>query len=148
MGKMNNYIINNDTLLIIGKNTYCIIYESNKKLISNKLSTDIIKESCMYYGSSFKGRVEGTKNLIGVSYKCPIIVSDNIIMFPTASNRDNSCSWINYNNVDNYYVTNNLWTKIIFKNGIEILLDLSIGIFDKQYLRSSRLINVLNGRKK
>lgn len=145
---MNNYIINNDTLLIIGKNTYCIIYESNKKLISNKLSTDIIKESCMYYGSSFKGRVEGTKNLIGVSYKCPIIVSDNIIMFPTASNRDNSCSWINYNNVDNYYVTNNLWTKIIFKNGIEILLDLSIGIFDKQYLRSSRLINVLNGRKK
>jgi|SRR5574344_301770 competence protein ComK len=145
---MNNYIINNDTLLIIGKDTYCIIYESNKKLISNKLSTDIIKESCMYYGSSFKGRVEGTKNLIGVSYKCPIIVSDNIIMFPTASNRDNSCSWINYNNVDNYYVTNNLWTKIIFKNGIEILLDLSIGIFDKQYLRSSRLINVLNGRKK
>jgi competence protein ComK len=145
---MNNYIINNDTLLIIGKDTYCIIYESNKKLISNKLSTDIIKESCMYYGSSFKGRVEGTKNLIGVSYKCPIIVSDNIIMFPTASNRDNSCSWINYNNVDNYYVTNNLWTKIIFKNGIEILLELSIGIFDKQYLRSSRLINVLNGRKK
>ena len=88
--------------------------------------------------------------MIGIKYKTPILIeeSNNIIFFPTCSTRLDDCMWISLNNINNYYMLPNFDTLIIFNNKQEITINLSLGIFDKQYLRSSRLINVLNGRKK
>ena len=34
-------------------------------------------DSCKYFGSSYQGRYEGTKNLIGMNYKLPIIIEES-----------------------------------------------------------------------
>ena len=146
---MEKYVINTSTLIIINKNNYSMVIENDQQLIVNKTAKDIIEDSCNYYGSSLKGRISGSKNLIGVGYKCPIIINENksIIFFPTSGLRDNNCIWISLNNIEKYYVNELGKTEIIFKNNYKITLLLSLGIIDRQILRATRLLAVLNGRK-
>lgn len=146
---MINYIVNKDTLMLINENNKGLIYTKDKKIVINKFPTDIIKSSCLYYGSTLDGRMKFTKEVLGVTYKCPIVVSetDNLIMFPTSCYADKNCSWICFNQILNYYMLDKYKIKLVFKNKQEILIDLPIGTLEKQMLRSSRLFAVLNSRK-
>ena len=75
----NNYEINSETIAIIpvAQNVSKVI-ELHQSLIVNKSTTEIIDESCKFFGSSYLGRHEGTKNLIGINYKSPIIVEESL----------------------------------------------------------------------
>jgi len=145
---MKDYEINEDTLALISLNDKTKVYENNKSFTINKDTNCIMEDSCRYFGSSLSGRQKGTENLIGVSYKAPIIVeeSKNIIFFPTSSPRLKKCCWISLNNLERYYNKNN---KVIleFKNKQKIALNLSYGVIDNQILRATRLEAVLRGRK-
>ena len=85
MKEINEYFINYETLLIM---PYCKgkskVYEFDEVMIVNMSVSEIIKESCLYFGSSFEGRKEGTKHLINCEMKVPIIVEDSqcLIFFP------------------------------------------------------------------
>lgn len=143
------YEINNETIALIPINDEITkVYEKDNTLLINKPIMNIIEHSCKYFGSSYKGRHEGTKNLIGVSHKSPIIIEEsrNIIYFPTTSPRLNNCSWIALNHVKDYKKKDNN-TIIYFENGEEIELEISIGSFDNQYLRATKLESVLRKRK-
>jgi len=145
---LKDYEINEDTLALISLNDKTKVYENNKSFTINKDANCIMEDSCRYFGSSLSGRQKGTENLIGVSYKAPIIIeeSKNIIFFPTASPRLKKCCWISLNNLERYYNKNN---KVIleFKNKEKIVLNLSYGVIDNQILRATRLEAVLRGRK-
>ena len=66
---LNNYEINKDTIAIIPiENDISKIYEAEEEYIVNKNSNKIIEENCKFYGSSYKGRCEGTRFLIKISY--------------------------------------------------------------------------------
>lgn len=145
---MVSYEINRNTLAIIPINDdQTKIIEKEDIFIINNNSMDIIKNSCEYFGSSYDGRREGTKKLTGITHKCPIIIeeSNNLIYFPTESPRLNSCSWIGFNNIKKY-IKNNDKTTIIFDNNKVIDLDISYGVIDNQYLRSSKLDSILRKR--
>lgn len=146
---MINYIVNKDTLMLISEDNNGVIYTKDGKIVINKLPTDIIKTSCLYYGSTLEGRMKFTKDVLGATYKCPIVVSetDNLIMFPTSCYKDKNCCWICFNQILNYYMLDKYKIKLIFKNNKEILIDLPIGTLEKQILRSSRLFAILNSRK-
>lgn len=147
---LNNYEINAGTLAIIPINeTTTKVIEINNEYIVNKSSFEIIDNSCSYYGSTYKGRYEGTKNLIGMSYKLPIIIeeSKNIIFFPTTSPRLEDCSWISLNNIKDYFKSKE-GSHIIFKNDSIININVSIFVIESQILRASRLSTVLQSRKK
>lgn len=143
-----NYEINNNTVALYAMGEKTRVYEEDDSFIVNKNANQIMEESCKYFGSSLSGRKKGTENLIGVSYKAPIIVEEscNIIFFPTTSPRLNTCSWLRLSYINRYYYENN---KLIveFKNREKIALDTSYGIVDNQVLRATRLESVLNGRK-
>lgn len=145
---MKDYEINEDTLALVSLNDKTKVFESNKSFTINKDANCIMEDSCRYFGSSLSGRQKGTENLIGVSYKAPIIVeeSKNIIFFPTTSPRLKKCCWISLNNLERYYNKNN---KVVleFKNKQKITLNLSYGVIDNQILRATRLEAVLRGRK-
>ena len=145
---MKEYEINEDTLALISLDDKTKVFENNNTFTVHKESNCIMEDSCKYFGSSLKGRQKGTENLIGVSYKAPIIVEEtkNIIFFPTSSPRLKKCSWISLNNLERYYTKNN---KIVleFKNKQKIMLNISYGIIDNQILRATRLEAVLRGRK-
>lgn len=144
-----SYEINIGTLAIIpiDENTTKIIEVDNEYIV-NKPCLDIINDSCNYYGSTYQGRNEGTKNMIGMSYKLPIIIEEsrNIIFFPTTSPRLLNCSWVSLNNLKTYLKANQ-GSNIIFKNNSVIKFDISIFSLESQILRASRLESVLQSRK-
>lgn len=146
---MDDYEINDDTLAIIPLDEYkSKIIEKTRTFIVNQTPMKIIDNSCQYFGSSYQGRFLGTKNLIGISHKAPIIIEESkeIIFFPTSSPRLYSCAWISLNNLQNYK-RNNKNTMIIFNNGHLLNLKISYGMLDNQVLRATRLESVLRLRK-
>lgn len=147
---MDSYEINNDTLAIIPVNDYkSKIIEKGRTFIIDSTPMKIIENSCQYFGSSYNGRFLGTKKLIGVTHKAPIIIeeSSEIIFFPTNSPRLYECAWISLKNLTNYK-RNNDNSVILFNNGNLLDLDISYGSLDNQVLRAARLESVLRSRKK
>ncbi len=119
------------------------IYQVNKKAIK------IIDDSCKYFGSSYSGRFEGAKKLLGPKiYKAPIIVEETreLIYFPTGSSRASDCIWISLKKVKEIKKSN-YNSVVIFKNNQEIELDISIESLNNQLLRASRLESILRQRK-
>lgn len=146
---MQNYEINADTLAIIPLNEYkSKIIEKDKELEVDMTPIKIIDNSCKYFGSSYKGRFFGTRNLIGVSHKAPIIVEESreIIFFPTTSPRQYDCIWISLKNI-NDYKRNLDSSTVIFCSGYNLNLQMSFGSLDNQILRAARLESVLRKRK-
>lgn len=146
---LENYEINNETLAIVPLNdTQSKVFESNQSYVVNINVQNIINNSCKYFGSSFSGRCEGSKNLLGMSYKLPIIIEETkeIIFFPTSSPRFNKCSWISLKNIENYTETNNS-VIVNFKQGQNVTFDLSIFSFENQVFRALRLETILKRRK-
>lgn len=145
---MKEYEINEETLFISPYKERSKVYENHRVFLVDKPVSEIMEDSCNYFGSSLEGRQKGTERLIGITYKAPIIVEESkgIIFFPTSSPREKKCSWVSLNNIAKYYFKNkNLF--IEFKNGIKIALDVSYGIIDNQILRATRLESVLRSRK-
>lgn len=108
----------------------------------------IIDYSCKFFGSSYTGRQEGTKTLIGVKYKIPIIVEEtkNLIFFPTASPRIQDCAWISLNHIETYKQVG-YSTLVEFKNGEQLQLQMSYCSLENQILRATRLDSILRNRK-
>ncbi|MGE5456116.1 MAG: competence protein ComK [Ignavibacteriales bacterium] len=137
-----NYEINRGTLIIIPvTDKISQVIEDNDQFLVKKSTAKIIDDSCKYFGSSYLGRKEGTKKLIGVNYKAPIIVCETggIIFFPTSSPRFDNCYWISLNNVKDYIRSNDNKAVVSFKNGKEIQLDLSYFILENQIYRATML---------
>lgn len=144
-----NYEINSSTLAILAvDNKISKVIEEEEEFLVNESTIKIIDKSCKFFGSSYFGRFEGTKHLIGISYKSPIIIEEtkNIIFFPTASPRISDCSWISLNNITSYDKIKNK-TKLTFSNGYNLELDISYNILENQILRATRLDSVIRKRK-
>ena len=140
------YIINNNTIFIKydGENT--IIYEENNKYIyKDNIIKNLLNNSCIYYGSTLKGRIASCKHYINNNYKIPILISEknNIMLFYIKEN--NNIYWFNYLFIKNYKKLNNKLL-IIFNNDQNLILDVSYTIFHNQILKCSRLMIVYSNR--
>lgn len=122
--------------------------ENNESYVINVPPMQVLEHSCEYFGSSFNGRKEGTKKLLGITHKSPIIVEESrkIIFFPTTSPDRIDCVWINLEKVNKYYKSSSKKSIIEFKNGDIIEFDVSIGSLTNQIMRASRLKYILEER--
>ena len=146
---MNCYEINKDTIALIPIDDFNTkVIEKNSRFIVNMNTMKIIERSCEYFGSSYLGRHEGTKSLIGVSHKSPIIIEEsrNMIYFPSTSPRLSDCIWFSLNHITDYKYLNGK-SIVYFENGESVEIDISIGSFDNQYLRATKLESILRKRK-
>lgn len=103
---MVNYIINDNTLALIGINPKCTkILENSNEFIVNESVISIINNSCLNYGSSYQGRWDASKFYLNREYKLPIIIRSNdyIIFMPLKSVFRSDCIWICFNRIVNYY---------------------------------------------
>lgn len=145
-----SYEINDDTLLLLSVSEEITkVIETSTTFFVNKSSKKIIDESCRYFGSTYEGRIEGTKNLIGMTYKLPIIIEETkeIVFFPTCSPRQKECNWVSLSNIVDY-TRNGKKTQVKFKTNVVIDLDMSYGSFENQIFRSTMLLMNLKKRKK
>ena len=144
-----NYEITYDTEMIIplSESESKIIETEDEYIIENN-TLKILEHSCEYFGSSFEGRKEGTKKILGITHKSPIIVEESrrIIFFPTNSPERKDCSWINLEKIDKYFKIDKNTSSILFKCGKVVNLNISYGSFTNQILRATRLKFILEER--
>ena len=151
---MNNYEVNEETYAVISKEVgkTMIIEKGSNYLIDND-AYKIMDESCKYYGSSYKGRIEAAKTLLNCSYKLPILVEESsvLIFFPIKSSLLDDCCWINLNSIDNIEKVGNN-TQITFKNGEKVTFNISRLSLENQIYRSTKLESIIfkriNAKKK
>lgn len=144
------YEINLETLLIIPfSNGKSKIYEFDKEYIVNRVTLDIIKDSCLFFGCSYEGRRDAVKNIINVDMKVPILVeeSHNIIFFPITSCVNKNSIWISYQNLVKYSKFNEFSTVLYFKNGKQIIVDVKYNLIDNQVIRCLKLKSLIDRRR-
>lgn len=148
---MQEYEINSTTLLMmpVGNNTTRVL-EVEDECIIHERCVRLVDYSCRFFGSSLFGRQEGTKAMIGVAVKAPIVVEESkgIIFFPTHSPRESCCTWIAYNNLLKYIKLDSKKTRLYFVGGKTQELDVSYNIIDNQITRCIRLEKVMFDRQK
>lgn len=144
-----DYEINSSTQAIVPLDeNKTMIYEEEGEYIVDKSSNDIINYNCNFYGSSYDGRCEGTRSLLGIKSKLPIIIEEsrNIIFFPTTSIRRKQSTWIALNKINSYH-KNEKNSFIIFTDGRKIDFDISFFSLENQYCRAIMLKSKLDDRK-
>ncbi len=149
---LDSYEINKHTIAIIPiKSNVSKVIEDDNIYFINKTTTEIIDDSCRYFGSSYAGRFEGTKSLIGFNYKTPIIIEESteIIFFPTSSPRIDDCYWISLKHISNYRKSENSSSGsiLILSNGQDLELKISYSSLENQILRATRLESMMRQRK-
>ncbi|MDD6878828.1 MAG: competence protein ComK [bacterium] len=145
---MNYYEINEDTLAIIPIDiNKTKVIEKETEYIIDKKAYDIMDESCMYYGSSYKGRLNASKNILNCSYKLPVLIEEtkNLIFFPTKSTLLEECSWINFNFVKKIEKLENK-SIVYFTNNKREIFDISKLSIENQISRATRLGYIIQKR--
>ncbi len=145
-----NYEINEGTLAVIAmEGNKSKILEDNNEYIIDNTPFKIMDYSCKYFGSSYEGRKEGTKAILNVDYKVPIIVenSSNLIFFPTSSPTATDCSWISLKDIKSFNEIEHIGTEITFYNDKKIIIPVSKRMIENQVLRASRLDLIIRNRK-
>ena len=144
-----DYEITFDTQVILPvENNSSRIIENNESYVINVPPMQVLEHSCEYFGSSYEGRKEGTKKMLGITHKSPIIIeeSQKMIFFPTTSPERSDCIWINLEKIEKYYKIDNRKSAIVFKNGDKLEFDVSYGSLSNQILRATRLKFILDER--
>ena len=145
---MDKYEVNPETMAVIGmepNKTKIMEYQTDS--ILEESAYEVMDYSCCYFGSSYQGRA-GSKKMLGFNYKLPIIVEETrgIIFFPTTSPSSYDCIWLSLHSIDRV-VGDSKGTKVIFKNGKELVIPISKLSLENQILRASRLQCLLDSRK-
>jgi competence protein ComK len=147
---VDDYIINRFTMAVIPDSSkmYSEVLEFEDDLVVQKRPMEIIDESCRYFGSSYIGRKEGTKGLIRVTHKSPIVIdpANSIYFFPTTSSTRPQCIWVSHDYVKEYSKSEHDNTIVTFKNGKQITIPISQGSFEKQLFRTSYLSSIISSR--
>ncbi len=144
------YEINRGTLAIVPNEIdNSLVYEDDDRFLIHQTPFEIMEESCKYFGSTYEGRKESAKAILGAEYKVPVIVedSDNLIVFPTTSPKSEDCVWISLKRVKSFAKVDSGNTKIIFDNNKEIIVPISYRTLENQISRASRLDFMMKKRK-
>ncbi len=145
------YEINYGTLAVMpNSRENSLIYEDENRYIIEETPFKIMEDSCKYFGSTYKGRKESAKSILGAEYKVPIIVEDsnNLIVFPTTSPESDDCVWVSLNRIKNFEAIDANNTKITFDNEKEIIVPATFRSIQNQISRATRLDYILRKRKK
>ncbi|MBQ3510840.1 MAG: competence protein ComK [Bacilli bacterium] len=144
------YEISRGTLAIVpNEKENSVVYEDEERYIVDDKPFKIMEDSCKYFGSTYEGRKESAKDILGAEYKVPIVVEDteNLVIFPTTSPYSDECVWISLKRLKKFEKVDSFNTKIIFDNNKEIIVPCSYRTIENQISRASRLDYILRMRK-
>lgn len=129
-------------------NTHTYVMEENDEYTIHSPPSKVIDYACKFFGSSLKGRQEGTKNICGITHKAPISIDpvSGMYFFPTASPTNPNCSWIAHSHIDQVNQTDHRNTEVTFKNGKKITLGISFGSMLNQVQRTAQFRYLLDNR--
>ena len=144
------YELSNGTLAIVpNEKEGSFVFEDDDRYVIEQTPFRIMEESCKYFGSTYEGRKDSAKEILGAEYKVPIVVEDseNLVVFPTTSPSSSECIWISLKRVKKFEKIDACSTRIMFDNGKEIIVPCSYRSIENQISRASRLDYILRMRK-
>lgn len=126
------------------------ILEDNEEYFVKDSPSKVIDLACKFFGASLRGRQIGTKEVSNMTHKLPISIDpvSGMYFFPTLSPTNPNCAWIAHSHVQDIIEQENQRTKIIFKNGLSILVDVSYGSLKNQINRTAQYRFILDERIK
>lgn len=124
------------------------VLEETTEYISNNTPSKLIDKACKFFGSSLRGRQEGTRDISGLTHKVPVSIdpSSGMYFFPTSSPTSSKCSWIAHSHIDEISRSEDGRTEITFKNGKKIRLEISYGSMLNQIRRTAQFRFLLDNR--
>jgi competence protein ComK len=124
-----------------GSKLFSQIHQLDQELYSPLKPLELIKLSCRLFGSGYEGRKEGSRQLIGITHKIPIIIdaTNRMYFFPTTSPTNPQCSWISHEHVLRYEEIDATNTLITFRNMKTLVIPISVYSFENQMLRTAFL---------
>ncbi len=143
------YEISKGTLAIVpNEKENSLVYEDDDRYIIDQTPFEIMESSCRYFGSTYNGRKDSARDILGAEYKVPIIIEDtnNLIVFPTTSPLSEDCIWISLKRIKKFERIDSSNTKIIFDNNKEIIVPCSYRTIENQISRASRLALIMKNR--
>lgn len=145
---MKNYIINERTLFLEKQKEKVIIHELFTKGETSNSIKKILNDSCLFYGSTLRGRLIFSKEILNESYKNPIFINEKqlLIVFPLTALRNKEALLVVYNNIDKYHQISKSKVLVKFKNGDQHTFHVSYYIFHQQILKCSRLLVIYKAR--
>ncbi|HEX6593622.1 MAG TPA: competence protein ComK [Bacillota bacterium] len=126
------------------------VLEEQGEYFVNRSPSKIIDCACRFFGSSLKGRQEGTRDICGITHKAPISIdpSSGMYFFPTFSPLNEKCSWISHSHIQQVKPSTNQRTQLLFTNGKRIFIDISFGSMMNQVQRTAQFRYLLDNRIK
>ena len=124
------------------------ILEEEAEYLVDQAPSKVIDYACKYFGSSLKGRQDGTRDICGITHKAPISIdpTSGMYFFPTYSPISPNCSWIAHSHIDQMHKATSRSTEIIFNNGKRIVLEVTYGSMLNQVQRTAQFRYLLGNR--
>lgn len=145
---MEKFLVSNKTIAVIKNKRKTIIINVDKVTVINKSIKYILEYNCNYYGSSLEGRLKCAKDILKIKYKIPIVLDDknNLVLISLNNPRSNYNTYLISNKITNYEWINDK-LEINCLNNVKFQTRLSQNVFEKLFLNSIKLVNILNCRK-
>ncbi|WP_066186985.1 competence protein ComK [Gracilibacillus timonensis] len=138
--------INPNTLAIVGFQDddgffTRIVEQDEKDDYETTWSThQVMNYTCKGFGISLQGLLDGTRMLSGITHKPPIAIDriSGMYFFPVESPLRKSCTWIAHSHVLEVEREDTHFTRVVFKNGRDILLNVSYASIINQVYRTAQ----------
>ncbi len=126
-----------------GDKIYSKVYQLDEEteLFTPIKPLELIKNACKIYGSSYEGRKDGARHIVGITHKIPIAIdpTNSVYFFPTTSPNNPQCAWISYEHIRAYKEIDSTNTLVTFRNNKAIVIPISRYSFDSQVKRAALL---------
>lgn len=115
--------------------------EVNRTLLIQKKSKAILNDSCNFFGSSYEGRIDGTRAIMnrGKMYPIAISVPLDMYMFPLSSPERYTCVWLSYVHIFEIEAHGPHQAKITFVNGQKIIVNKNKSLVDLKKYKTGEL---------
>lgn len=151
----NNYLINKETVYIFGEfdkdGQLCSRVIHGYTAYSVKLSSQrLIDESLKKFGSSLRGSLDGSKEILGNKNMRPIVINAylGIYLFPSKSPSKPDCVWFSLIHVLNTESISRNKTKVYLSYGHTIMIDMKESTFNRKLNRTLELRRVVSENMK
>ncbi|KGX84798.1 competence protein ComK [Pontibacillus litoralis] len=126
-----------------------LVIEDGEKFYVDSPPIKLMDQACKFFGSSLRGRIDGTKEVSGITHKPPIAVDpvNGMYFFPTISPQKKNCSWIAHSHIDHIRkCKGDSNTTIVFKDKYSIEVSVSKGSIWNQVQRTAQFRYKLDER--
>jgi|SRR5699024_7091686 len=146
--------ISPQTLAVVGKEvekgyfTRVIEYEEEDDYETTWSAQKVMDTTCVEFGISLRGLIEGSRMLSGITHKPPIAIDrmSGMYFFPVESPQRKSCTWIAHSHVLEVEKLDRHETKIFFKNGRDLTINISYATVINQLYRTAQYRYLLGNK--